>query len=220
MATYLTDENFEKEINSAEKLALVDFFADWCGPCHMLTPVLEKVAEEMKDEIVLLKANLDEVPRTAGKFGVEKIPTVILFKQGKPISGFVGLAPESSIKDWIKNILDSRFRGNDSAPEKAAQNSDPVASKDAPEQDINAIIERYDNYAKSNGFRLNPNRKAVEGIIAGLLANEKKYGKKYCPCRRVSGNKEEDAKKICPCAFHKEEIEKDGHCFCNLFVKK
>jgi ferredoxin-thioredoxin reductase catalytic chain len=81
------------------------------------------------------------------------------------------------------------------------------------------MMEQYDNYAKSSGFRLNPDKKIVERVFNGLLANEKKYGKKYCPCRRVSGNEEEDAKKICPCVFHKEEIEKDGHCFCNLFVK-
>jgi ferredoxin-thioredoxin reductase catalytic chain len=81
------------------------------------------------------------------------------------------------------------------------------------------MIEQYDSYAKSNGFKLNPDKKTVERVMNGLLANEKKYGKRYCPCRRVSGNEEEDAKKICPCVFHREEIEKDGHCFCNLFVK-
>ena len=68
-------------------------------------------------------------------------------------------------------------------------------------------------------LRLNPDKKIVERVINGLLTNEKKYGKKYCPCRRVSGNIEEDEKNVCPCAFHKKEIEKDGHCFCNLFVK-
>lgn len=191
----LTDENFEKQINATDKLALVDFYADWCGPCKMLTTVLEKIAEEMKGEIVLLKVNLDEAPKTAEKFKVERIPTVILFKQGKPVSGFVGLASEQEIKNWINNALPA-------------------------DQDIDAMIERYDNYAKSNGFRLNPNREIVEGLMKGLLANEKKHGKKYCPCRRISGNQEEDAKKICPCVFHKEEIEKDGHCCCNLFFKK
>lgn len=198
MATILTDENFEKEIQGAKKIALVDFFAEWCEPCSALAPVLEKIAEDLKDKIILMKANLDEVPKTAGKFGVEKIPTVILFKDGKPISGFVGLAPASSIKEWIEN-----------------------ASKEvvADEPDINEIIERYDNYAKSNGFRLNPDRKTVERIVKGLLANEKKHGKKYCPCRRISGNKEEDSKNICPCIYHKGEIEKDGHCLCYLYVK-
>jgi ferredoxin-thioredoxin reductase catalytic subunit len=162
----------------------------------MLAPILEKVAEEMKDKVILLKANLDEAPKTAEKFKVEKIPTVILFKNGQPISGFVGLAPEKAIREWIEE-----------------------SSKTSAGPDINEIIGRYDNYAKSNGFRLNPDRKTVERIIKGLLMNEQKFGKRYCPCRRVTGNEAEDANKICPCAFHKEEIEKDGHCFCNLFVK-
>jgi len=195
MTTHLTDENFEKEINGTDKLVLVDFYADWCGPCKTLGPILEKIAEEMKDSLVLLKANVDNTPQNAGKFGVEKIPTIVLFKGGKVISGFVGLVPEQAIKEWIKN---------------ASEN---------PTTNIDEIIERYDNYAKSNGFRLNPNRKVVEGIVNGLLANEKKHGKRYCPCRRVTGNAEEDSKIICPCIFHKDELEKDGHCFCNLYVK-
>ena len=84
---------------------------------------------------------------------------------------------------------------------------------------IEELIKKYDEYAKSNDFQLNPDRKIVERVINGLLANEKKYGAKYCPCRRVAGNKEEDSKKICACFWHKDEIKKDGHCLCNLYVK-
>jgi thioredoxin 1 len=204
METYLTDENFEAEINNTDKLVLVDFYADWCEPCKILAPILEKVTDELNGKVILLKANLDSVPKTSGKFGVEKIPTVILFKNGQPISGFVGLAPEASIKIWLENVEkggEARNQANNAG------------------NDINAVIERYDNYAKSNGFQLNPDKKVVERVIKGLFLNEEKYGRKYCPCRRVSGSKEEDSKKICPCAFHKEELDKDGHCFCNLFVK-
>jgi len=82
------------------------------------------------------------------------------------------------------------------------------------------LKKKYKEYAENNGFTLNPDEKTVERVITGLLRNEEKYGEKYCPCRRVSGNKEEDAKKICACVWHKDEIEKDGHCFCNLYVKK
>ncbi|NCF74863.1 MAG: ferredoxin:thioredoxin reductase [Xanthomonadaceae bacterium] len=81
------------------------------------------------------------------------------------------------------------------------------------------LIESYKKYAEDNGFRLNPDKKVVERLIKGLFANEEKYGAKYCPCRRVSGNKEEDKGKICPCQWHRDEIEKDGHCYCGLFVK-
>jgi thioredoxin len=182
MENILTDENFDKEINAQDKLVLVDFFATWCEPCTILGPILERVAEHFKEKIVLIKANVDSFPVAAQKYGAERIPAVILFKNGKPINGFVGLIPEKAIKEWLENILCSE-------------------------------------YAKANGFQLNPDKKAVERIINGLLANENKYGQKYCPCRRVSGNKEEDAKKICPCFWHKDEIKKDGHCLCNLYVK-
>lgn len=107
MEDILTDANFEKETNVPDKFVLVDFFATWCGPCQVLGPILEKVAEQFKDKIILMKANLDDVPITAQKFGVEKIPTVILFKNGKPINGFVGLVPENSIKEWLENIFNN-----------------------------------------------------------------------------------------------------------------
>lgn len=84
---------------------------------------------------------------------------------------------------------------------------------------IEEMIKNYSEYARKNGFQLNPNKKIVERIINGLLQNEKNKGKKYCPCRMLSGNLEEDAKKICPCAYHKEEIAKDGKCYCGLFTK-
>ena len=77
----------------------------------------------------------------------------------------------------------------------------------------------FAEYAKNNGIQLNPDKKVVDRIIKGLLGNKEKYGERYCPCRRVTGNKEEDAKKICPCFWHKDEIKKDGHCFCRLYVK-
>lgn len=81
------------------------------------------------------------------------------------------------------------------------------------------IIKKYSEYAKKNGFRLNPDEKSVTRVINGLLENEKKKGKRYCPCRRLSGNLEDDAKKVCPCAYHKEEIAQDGRCYCGLFTK-
>lgn len=74
-------------------------------------------------------------------------------------------------------------------------------------------------YAKKNGFRLNPNKKIVNGIIKGLLENEKKYENKYCPCRKVSGDTKLDKNIICPCFYHRKEIEGQGHCLCLLFVK-
>jgi thioredoxin len=104
MKKVITDENFEKEINK-DKPVLVDFFATWCEPCSMLAPILERLAEHFKGKVILVKANIDSAPIAAQKFGVEKIPTVILFKNGKPVSGFVGLLSETAIKSWLENML-------------------------------------------------------------------------------------------------------------------
>ncbi|MCX6721566.1 MAG: ferredoxin:thioredoxin reductase [Candidatus Staskawiczbacteria bacterium] len=86
-------------------------------------------------------------------------------------------------------------------------------------ENFEEIIQPYKKHAEENGFQLNPNEKIVEGIMAGLGKNQEKHGERYCPCRRVTGDKEADKKIICPCIYHKDEIAKDGHCFCNLFVK-
>ena len=179
----LTDQNFEEEIKKAQKPVVVDFWAVWCGPCTMLSPILEKLAEEYKDKFIFAKVNLDTSPLTAQKYGIEQIPTVLLFKNSEPIAGFIGLKTEEIIRGWLEQNW-------------------------------------YQGYAQAHGFRLNPDRAVVEKIITGLLANEKKYGERYCPCRRVSGNPEEDKPKICPCLYHQEEIKKDGHCLCQLFFKK
>jgi ferredoxin-thioredoxin reductase catalytic chain len=81
------------------------------------------------------------------------------------------------------------------------------------------ILRPYKEHADKSGFRLNPNDKIVDATMKGLLRNEGKFGARYCPCRRVTGNKEEDKKIICPCVYHKDEIAKDGHCHCMLFVR-
>lgn len=101
----LTDQNFEQTIQNSEKPILVDFWAQWCAPCSVLGPILEKIAKEYRDKIIFAKVNLDEAPLTARKFGVEQIPTVILLKEGKPISGFIGVRTEPIIKDWLEQNL-------------------------------------------------------------------------------------------------------------------
>jgi len=82
-----------------------------------------------------------------------------------------------------------------------------------------SAISVYGEYARKNGFSLNPDREAVERIVKGLLEREKKFGARYCPCRRITQDQEEDRKIICPCVFHRQEIEKEGHCLCGLFIK-
>ena len=101
----LTDENFEKEIQTSEKPFLVDFSAIWCPPCSILSPILERLEQEFKEKVIFAKINVDLAPKTCQKYGINPIPTVILFKEGKPINGFVGLKPESEIKAWLENLL-------------------------------------------------------------------------------------------------------------------
>ncbi len=87
------------------------------------------------------------------------------------------------------------------------------------EEDIKKLIEDYKEYSKKNGFQLNPNDLVVENIVKKLLENQEKHGARYCPCRMLTGDDEEDKKKICPCVWHKKEIEEMGHCHCNLFAR-
>ncbi len=190
----LTDQNFEKEIQNAKIPVLVDFFASWCAPCFVLTPILEKLAKDLEGKIFLTKANLDDIPLAAQKFEIDRIPTVILFKNGKPVGGFIGLRPEIVIREWLENML-----------------------KENLSTDIEKILKEYEDYANKNGFKLNQNSEVLKRIVKGLLENEKKYGKRYCPCRRVSGHLEEDQKNICPCIYHLQELEKNGQCLCGLF---
>ena len=110
MPIILTDENFEKEIQRTDKLALVDFYATWCEPCSLIAPILEKVEKEFEEKIVLLKANVDDNQLNAQKFQVNVIPTVVLFKNGKPVSSFTGFKPESVIKEWLEKIIQENIK--------------------------------------------------------------------------------------------------------------
>jgi thioredoxin len=105
MKNISTDINFEEEINAKDQLVLVDFFATWCEPCSVLGPILEKLSGHFEGKIIFEKADINNIPVTAQKFGVDRIPNVILFKNGKPIGSFVGLIPENAIKEWLENIL-------------------------------------------------------------------------------------------------------------------
>jgi len=101
----LTDENFEKEICNAKKPVLVDFWMESCGPCYILSPILEKLGNDFGEQIVLAKVNLNETPLASQKYQIKATPTVILFKEGKPISGFVGLRSEEEIRKWLEETL-------------------------------------------------------------------------------------------------------------------
>ncbi|HVM16462.1 MAG TPA: thioredoxin [Gaiellaceae bacterium] len=101
MATNVTEQTFQDEVLNSEKPVLVDFWAEWCGPCHAVAPVLDRIAEERKDELKLVKVNIDENPRLAQAYGVMSIPTMILFKDGEPAAATMGARPKSAIEQQL-----------------------------------------------------------------------------------------------------------------------
>lgn len=98
MAQHFTDENFAEEVLRSEKPVLVDFYAEWCGPCKMMGPVIDEVAEEMKDTWLVCKVNVDEAPEAAGKYGVQSIPTLIVFKKGEETNRSMGFKSKEAVK--------------------------------------------------------------------------------------------------------------------------
>jgi thioredoxin 1 len=105
MAKQIRDDEFESEVVNSKLPVLIDFWAEWCGPCRMLTPILDQLSDEMKDKVKIVKMNIDDNPETPSKFGVRGIPTMILFKDGKQLSVKVGVQPKNTLQDWINLAL-------------------------------------------------------------------------------------------------------------------
>lgn len=100
----ITDETFEKEVLKSDKPVLVDFWAEWCGPCRIIGPRLEELSEEMTD-VKFCKLNVDDNNETAGKFGIRAIPTMLVFKDGKVVGNMVGALPKDSLKEKIESFI-------------------------------------------------------------------------------------------------------------------
>ena len=99
------ENDFENDVLKSNLPVIVDFWAEWCGPCKMLTPILEELSNEMKNEINVVKVNLDENQDLAMKYSIRSIPTLLLFKEGNLIDTKVGLLPKSEIVTWFKSKI-------------------------------------------------------------------------------------------------------------------
>ena len=105
MTKTITDQSFATDVLGAEKPVLVDFWAEWCGPCKMIAPALEELSQTMGDKVTIAKLNIDENPDTPGKYGVRGIPTMLLFKNGEPVAQKVGAMPKSQLSAWLEGVL-------------------------------------------------------------------------------------------------------------------
>jgi len=138
-----TDTNFMESVveESNRRPVVVDLWATWCGPCRTLGPILEKVADEHRGEFLLAKLDVDANPYTAGQFGVQSIPTVVAFKDGRPVDGFVGAIPEAMVEEFVGRLLPTQAdREAEEAAIEAASGDVSTAEagfRDAIEQDAN-----------------------------------------------------------------------------------
>ncbi len=101
----VTDASFAADVLQSDKPVLVDFWAEWCGPCKMIGPSLEEISEELGDQVSIVKMDIMESTDTPAKFGVQSIPLMVLFKNGEPVAQKLGAAPKSQLKAWLESEL-------------------------------------------------------------------------------------------------------------------
>jgi thioredoxin 1 len=102
-AKHISDDEFDGAIAAGGKPVLVDFWAEWCGPCKQIGPILDDIAKEMGDKLIVAKVNIDQNPESPQRFGVRGIPTMILFKDGKAVATKVGSLPKSQLVEWLNS---------------------------------------------------------------------------------------------------------------------
>ena len=105
MTIHSTHATFENDVLNADKPVLVDFWAEWCGPCRMVAPILDQISEEQADKLVVVKVNVDENPEIAEFYGISSIPTMIVFKDGEPVKRTVGAKPKPGIMADLEGII-------------------------------------------------------------------------------------------------------------------
>lgn len=105
MPKQVTDDSFTGDVLKAEKPVLVDFWAEWCGPCKQIAPSLEAISDELGEKMTVAKLNIDENPMTPSKYGVRGIPTLMLFKDGQVAATRIGAMPKGKLLEWIESVL-------------------------------------------------------------------------------------------------------------------
>ena len=101
----VTDATFEEEVLKADKPVLVDFWAPWCGPCRMVSPIVEELSDEYEGKVAFFKLNTDDNPDTSVKYGIRSIPTLLVFKDGEPVGQIVGFRPKSDLKQRLDAVV-------------------------------------------------------------------------------------------------------------------
>ena len=103
--TTVTDANFQSDVLDSATPVLVDFWADWCGPCKQIGPALEEISDELAGQVTIAKMDIMENPEIPGKIGVQSIPYMVLFKNGEPVANLLGARPKSQLKGWLESVL-------------------------------------------------------------------------------------------------------------------
>jgi len=103
--THVSDDSFETDVIASSTPVLVDYWAEWCGPCKQIAPALEEISTEMGDRVTIAKLNIDDNPVTPTKFGVRGIPTLMLFKDGQVAATKVGALPKGKLQEWIESVI-------------------------------------------------------------------------------------------------------------------
>jgi putative thioredoxin len=151
MATDVTDATFQSEVIDASfhRPVVVDLWAEWCGPCRTLGPIIEKVVDDTEGKVTLVKVDVDANPRTAAAFGVQSIPLVVAVKDGRPVDGFLGAQPEHAVREFVARLLPTE-----------------------EEEQVAELVETHDEASLRQALELDPDNAEAIAALAELLVEE------------------------------------------------